>query len=435
MSNVARKLVPGLLVGSLLMLGACASTNDSPAADGGKPQSISYWSFWKEGEPQQKVIADAIAAWQKETGIQVETQWQGRSITQKLTPALNTNQVPDLVDASFAKLAPALMETKQYAPLDEAYTKKLDGDKTLKELLPSKYTENSGLMVDGAAWMVPYTISSEAIWFNAAKHPEPKSAPPKTWDEFSALLTKLKADGMTPLAQDGDIGGYNSMWFVSGLVREQGPGAFRKLVEDKTGEAWKAPEVRAIAQRIQKLVADGMFITGYNASKFPAQQQAWATNKAVLLLNGSWIPTETSTYAESGFEYASFPMPTEQQDKTYTRTDFIGFAVPKKSDAPDWAADLAAFTMRKEYQEKFASEANVLPVREDVDVSKELAGVKSEITKADAVYQQNDGVTTPGYIEKVFWPVMNDLVLGNIKADEFINRMVEGQAQYWKDQA
>ncbi|SDL80330.1 ABC transporter substrate-binding protein [Tessaracoccus oleiagri] len=441
MSTVARKLAPTLMVAALVALSACGGDTGNatdPGGQGGdsaKPESISYWSHWKEGENQQKVLAEAIAAWEEETGITVEAQWQGRTITQKLTPALNTNNVPDLVDSSFARLAPVLAETGQYASMQPAFEKTLEDDTSVADLIPKKYIEGSGLQIDGEPWMLPYTISSEAIWFNGAQHPELKESPPKTWDEFTALLDDLKAAGEVPLALDGDIGGYNAMWFVSGYVREHGPGSFAELVADESGESWKSDEVRAMAERVEALVQQDVFIDGYNASKFPAQQQEWATNKAALLLNGSWIPTETGTYAAEGFEFASFPMPTEQQDKVYTRTDFIGFAIPSKSDAVDWAADLAAFTLQKEYQEKFASEAKVLPVRDDIEVSPELAGVMSEIEKADAVYQQNDAVSHPGYIEKVFWPIHNELVLGNIGADEFINRMAEAQAQYWQDQS
>lgn len=448
MSSAARTLVPTLFAGALFALTACGAGGETPVAtpgEGGsaassetsapKPESISYWSFWKEGENQQKVIAEAIADWEAETGITVEVQWQGRTITQKLTPALNTNNVPDLVDASFARLAPVLAETDQYASMQPAFERELEDGQTAADVIPTKYTEGSGLTIDGDPWMLPYTISSEAIWFNAAQHPDLVSEPPRTWDEFTSLLDDLKAEGVTPLALDGDIGGYNAMWYVSGYVREHGPGSFKELTADESGEAWKSDDARAIAERVEQLVQQDVFIDGYNASKFPAQQQAWATNKAALLLNGSWIPTETGTYAAEGFEFASFPMPTEQQDKVYTRTDFIGFAIPDKADAAAWAADLAAFTLKKEYQDKFAAEAKVLPIRGDVEVAPELAGVMAEIERADAVYQQNDAVSDPGYIEKLFWPTVNELVLGNIGADEFVNRMAEAQAQYWKDQS
>lgn len=435
MSNVARKIIPGLLAGAMVALTACGGGGEAPGAESAdKPQSISYWSYWKDGEPQQKVIAQAIADWEKETGIKVEVQWQGRSVTQKLTPALNTNKVPDLVDSSFSKLAPILAETKQAAPLDEAYATKLEDGKSAGDIIPAKFQEYEGLMVDGKPWMVPYQITTEAVWYNAAKHPELKSAPPKTWDEFMKTLADLKSSGMAPLAQDGDIGGYNGMWFVSGYVREHGPGSFMKLVEDKTGEAWKSEDAKTIAQRIEKLVADGSFLDGYNASKFPAQQQAWASDKAALLLNGSWIPTETSTYVAKGFEFGAFPLPSEQQDKKYTRADFSGFAVPAKAKNAKWGANFATFLLKKKYQDALGSEAKILPIRDDSTVVPELQILKDEIASADAVYQQNDGVTLPGYTEKVFWPVLSELVLGNIKSDEFVNRMAEAQASYWKDQ-
>src|SRR6185437_4420632 len=108
---------------------------------------------------------------------------------------------------------------------------------------------------------------------------------------------------------DGDIAGYNSAWFSNLMIHSGGPGSLYKIAADKTGAAWDSPAVLAAAQKVQALAQGGYLINGYNASKWPAQQQAWANGGADLLLNGSWIPTETGTYAAKDFQYSSFPFP------------------------------------------------------------------------------------------------------------------------------
>lgn len=167
MSKVARRGGAILLAGALtLSMAACGSKDDSSSTGSGeeeKPASIQYWSHWKKDEPQQKVLAQAIADWEQKTGIKVDAQWQGRSITQKLTPALNTKNVPDLVDTSFARLAPVLAETKQAVSLEDAFKIEVEDGKTVGDLIPSKYIEGSGLVIDGKPWLLPYTISSEAV--------------------------------------------------------------------------------------------------------------------------------------------------------------------------------------------------------------------------------------------------------------------------------
>ncbi|UVJ38902.1 ABC transporter substrate-binding protein [Arthrobacter sp. CJ23] len=443
MGKAARHLRPlALLLGAALAMSttACGGAGEaSPAAESVdisgpiSGQSINYWSMWKEGEPQQKVIAKAIADFQQETGATVSVQWQGRSNTEKLVPALNTNNVPDLVDGTFAKLAPVIGDTGQASPLTSVYAHQIDG-KPVKALIPEKFT-SAGVFngEDGQPWMVPYSVSSDAIWFDAAKHPELKAKPPASWDEFIKVLDRLKAGGTAPIAADGDVAGYNSMWFVTSMLRLKGSGSFKALVEDKSGAAWDDPAVLEAAKKVESLVKGGYLNSGYNASKFPAQQQLWANGSAALMLNGSWTPTETGTYAAPGFDYSSFQFPSIDSKPASARVDFIGFAVPAKSKNQVPAQRLAAFLLGSKYQNALGTEAKVLPVRADAPVAPAVASVKAAIDAAPATHLQNDGVTFPGYMEKVFFPKDDELFLGKSSASEFVAKMKAAQIQYWKD--
>lgn len=443
MGKTARHLRPlAALLGAALALSttACGGATDASAPAGAvdisgsiSGQTINYWSMWKDGEPQQKVIAAAIADFEKETGATVSVQWQGRSNTEKLVPALNTNNVPDLVDGTFAKLAPVVGETGQASPLTSVYSYEVDG-KAVNSVIPEKFTSNGVFKgEDGQPWMVPYSVSSDGIWFDAAKHPELKAKPPATWDEFMEVLDKLKATGTAPIAADGDIAGYNATWFVTSLLRLKGAGSFKALVEDKSGESWDDPAVLDAARKVEALVDGGYLNSGYNASKFPAQQQLWANGDAALMLNGSWTPTETGTYAAQGFEFSSFQFPSMGDKPASARVDFIGFAVPAKSKNQVPAQRLAAFMLGGKYQNALGTEAKVLPVRADAPVAPAVESVKAAIDAAPATHLQNDGVTFPGYMEKVFFPKDDELFLGKSSAEDFIAKMKDAQIQYWKD--
>ncbi len=446
MSNVARKLLPALLTGAMLALAACSGGGDTPAepaptGENGepaalpeKPESISYWSMWNEGETQQKVIAEAVKAWEEETGIKVDVEWQGRGVVQKLTPALNTNKVPDLVDAAYNKIAPILVTTGQAGSLQGAYDTEVDGEK-VSDLIPEKYlSDNTNLTLeDGTPWMLPYSISSEGVWFDAATHPDWSSNPPETWGDFVTVLDELKSSDQAPLAIDGDIGGYNSAWFSSLMIGEHGPGAVDELITSEDGSAWDAPEVVEIAKRVEDLASGGYFIPGYNASKFPAQQEAWGSGKAAMLFTGSWIPAETSTYVKDGFVYDSFPLPTDSEKK-YARAEFVGYVSPTKAKNTEWASNLAASVLSLDVQNAYGTEAMSLPVRLDAEVSPELQSIVDHLAAADGVYAAFDGAIYPGYIDKVLFPINNDLVLGKISGEEFVSNMKDATVDYWKNQ-
>ncbi|MEO6529452.1 MAG: extracellular solute-binding protein [Specibacter sp.] len=429
-SRIARTLA--VLAGASLALTACGGGAGSPQAsqEGG---TLTYWSMWKEGEPQQKVIAGAIKDFEAATGATVKVQWQGRSNVQKLVPALNTNNVPDIVDGPYAKLAPVIGDTGQALPLTDAYATDVEGKK-VSELIPAKYVKVSNIKdADGNPWMLPYSLSSDGFWYDAAKNPDLESTPPASWDDFMALLEKYKSEGKVPLAADGDVSGYNSMWFTTALVRSDGPGAFAKVAEDKTGAAWDQPAVLAAAKKVEQIARGDYLIKGYNASKWPAQQQVWATGDAELLLNGSWIPTETSTYADPAFKFASFPFPPVAGQPDSVRADFVGWAIPRKAKSPKLAQELATFMLGKKYQDAYGTDAKVLPVRQDAATAPEMASVKKALDSAEEVYLQNDGVTAPGYVEKILWPIDDELFLGKLTAEEFVAKMKAAQIGYWKD--
>lgn len=433
MRIVSRLIRPlALATVSALALAGCG-TGSSGTSAGGSNGPITHWSMWKEGEPQQKVIAGAISDFEAETGIQVKVQWQGRSNTDKLVAALNTNNVPDIVDQTFAKLATVLGDPGQAKSLGDAYAADVEGSK-VSALVPAKYSSLENIQnKDGQPWLIPYSLITDGIWFNAAKHPELVTAPPKDWAGFLALLDKIKSSGVAPIAADGDIAGYNSMWFTTLMNRAGGTGSFRKLVSDRTGASWDDPAVLRVAQDVEQLVRGGYLIKGYDASKFPAQQQAWGAGKADLILNGSWIPAETKSYSAAGFQYGSFPLPGESAKAPLARTDFTGFAVPAKSKNAQAAQKLATYLLRKKYQDAFGSQATVLPVRSDAAVPDALKKAKESLDSASGIYLQNDGVTYPGYIEKVFGPLDDQLFLGKISSQEFVSQMKTAQIQYWKD--
>ena len=75
----------------------CASC--AKKAETAKPQAkLVYWTMWNEAEPQGTVIAEAVAAFTKETGIEVEVNFNGREIRKTLQPALDAGETIDVFD-------------------------------------------------------------------------------------------------------------------------------------------------------------------------------------------------------------------------------------------------------------------------------------------------------------------------------------------------
>lgn len=431
MSNVARKLlIPALLV-SLAAVSACSGGPEEN--EGEASTEFTYWSMWKEGEPMQEVLNTAITDFEAESDITVNVQWQGRDNIKRIVPTLSTPTVPDLVDSSYVKLYPSIVASGQAKGLEDAWDTDVDG-KPLTDVIPARYLETIDITNDDdQPWMVPYTLTSDAIWFNATTHPELKENPPTTWDEFITLLDDMKANGEAPIALDADIPGYGAYWFYTALMRNSGPGSLFEIASDETGEGWKDPMVLDAAEKVQQLVDGGYFISGYDASKFPSEQQKWASDEAALLFMGTWAPIETKPYASPDFEYASFPFPKTSGDHYSARTDFAGFAVPASAKHADAAEKFAAFVLREKYQ-ALASEAGQLPIRDDLTPPAVQEAVFAHLQEADGFHQQNDGVAFPEYQQNVFDLNNDNLILGKTNAQEFVDAMAQGTKDYWEAQ-
>lgn len=440
-SGALRLVAPGVVA---LAVAACGGTPGSPAASSpaagsttpttgasSAPGSFTYWSMWKEGEPQQKVLQAAIDSFTKDTGITVEVQWQGRAVLTKLVPTLNTDEVPDLVDHSGNSVRAALVPDGQAKDLSDAYALDIPGEagKKVSDVIPSKFVD---LVRDdsGKPFMVPYEVASAAIWFNAADLPHVKASPPTTWDAFVKLLDEAKAAGRAAIAQDTDSD-YNAYWTSEALIKVLGPGGLYRVATDKTGAAWDDPKVLDAVKKIEQLVKGDYFIKGYDSSTWPAQQQAWAKGEADFLFMGIWAPSETAPDAKTGFQYDSFQFPSLGGADS-VEAGVIGWAIPAKARNAAPAEQFMAYFLNKDRLVGIATESLNLTPRVDVAVPSQLTSIKAAIdTRPFRAWL--DGLTDlPDYVSKVFEPVTNDLLWGKISAEEFVANIKNATIDYWK---
>ncbi|MCC2593691.1 extracellular solute-binding protein [Tessaracoccus sp. OS52] len=438
MKRIATMLVAIVLT---FTLGACtaiqrATEGEAPAGEESK--SFTYWSMWSEGEPQQVMAQKAIDEFTAETGIEVKVEWIGRDNMKKLSPTLNSPESPaDLVDAAQRNIKSVLASTDSSLSMNPVLDANIPGeDVTVRSVIPEEYWDM--VTDDGDTWMVPYQVISSAFWYNGATHPELDGQYPKTWDEFIAWLEAAKAEGATPIAQDGDIANFNLYYFAELAVRNTGPGELNAAAGDPSGEALKAEGFVNAAKQVQQLVDGGYFVDGYSSSKWPAMQQKWAENEAELIYNGTWIPHETKASAGDEFEYRAFPMPEAAPGGNMSQeVSFIGFGIPAKAPNAEAAQEFITYFMNKERLSRVSSEVGNMTPRGDIEVPEALTDIKQMIDDAPAVHGQFDQIIDDhgDWTTKVLIPLTNQLVFGEISAEEFSAQLPATSAEYWKNNA
>lgn len=418
---------------SLLVVGcsSSASPSETPASES---KELTYWSFLTVDEPDAAVLAKVFTDFETETGIKVNVEWQGRDVLQKVMAAVKTDNVPDLTDQDNNRLQGLLANNGYARDLSGLYGTAVHGeDTTLGELVGDRY-DSLTKGEDGKYFMLPFTLQPYVWWFNGNKFPDLAESAPSDWAGMNETLQRIKSGGVPPLALDADHTDYDRAMVATAIVRAVGPGNLLKTIQDPTGEAWDTPEMRKAIDLFVEWADKGFYAPGYDSSKFPAIQTEWAQNRAALLYNGGWIPSETMEYVADDMDFRAFNFPPiDEGGDASVPVAINGFAIPSTAKHPDAAEKLLAFLYSKDYMTEFTKDTMQITARSDVPVPDDLKDIRT-IVDNNTIFGVNDQVpgVVPNFDTTVFQPATQALVTGRLSTEQFIEKMKTEQKQYWE---
>lgn len=162
--------------------------------DGAK---LVYWPMWAETEPQGQAISEAVDAFVKSTGIEVEINWAGSRDTRKtLEPALSAGETVDVFDEDIERV-------------NGTWGKYLLDIQSMYDASPLNGAQNATLIElakqqgGGTLKSVPYQPSTFIMFYNKDAFTKAGiTAVPTTWDEFLADCEALKGAGVIPMTVD-----------------------------------------------------------------------------------------------------------------------------------------------------------------------------------------------------------------------------------------
>ena len=297
-------------------------------------------------------------------GTKIEMQFlENEAFKAKLPTLLQSNDPPHLFYTWGGGVLAAQAATGAIKDVTEAMD--ADGGKLKAVYSPALV---SGLSVDGKIYAVPYQTGLVSFYYNKKLFEKAgvDAASIKTWDDFLAAVTKLKAAGITPIA-----GGGGDKWpihFYWGYLamREGGKAAF-DAAKASEGDGFKSEAFIKAGQDLAALGKLEPFQQGYLGTKWPVPVGMFADGKAAMLLGFDSTAVQQHTLAADGkgldeADIGMFPFPEVAGGAgkiTDTMGGINGWVLTK--NAPPEALDFAAFLTNKENQTMMAGKSLIIP--------------------------------------------------------------------------
>ncbi len=221
---------------------------------------------------------------------------------------------------------PDIFDVNQYfynhmAAIDEGIVKPLDflydtpcvddPSKTIKDILNFQ-TMSIGHVGD-SYYLMPDTLYTSGLWYDAKMFRDLGYEVPKTWDEFVALGEKAKADGKYLLLYTTKYGGeyFQQYWFDPLLLSLdlEAYGDLQNLKEN----AWSHPAVRKALELTVDLIDRGYVDQVSGTLDIPETQMEFCNGKVLFYACGSWLEAEMAGNWPEGFELTYLPFPPQKE--------------------------------------------------------------------------------------------------------------------------
>jgi N-acetylglucosamine transport system substrate-binding protein len=226
-------------------------------------------------------------------------------ISTVVQPRINAGTPPDMINNSGSNLMDmgALVKAGQAAELTDLFAAPsldIPGKTVGDTLVPGAIQQGT---YNGKPYAVNYSFTVFGLWYNKKLFDKNSWTIPTTWTDFTALLDKIKAAGITPF---GYAGANASYYMVRALLTSAGKIGTEQVLKDldnlKPG-AWQAPAIMQAAQawgEIGNKYINKTFL-GLKHTEVQLQQDQ---DKVAFYPCGSWLENEQAKDTPPGFEYA-----------------------------------------------------------------------------------------------------------------------------------
>jgi raffinose/stachyose/melibiose transport system substrate-binding protein len=221
----------------------------------------------------------------------------------------------------------------------------------------------STLGADGGTYLWPMTASvTTLLWYR----PEmlPAAGPPETWEQFLAIGSRLREQGIVPLAV-----GNKELWpggnFAAYMAAHQaGVDRYRQILGLAPGTRLDDPAFVAAFERLGELEQRGFFNRGLNGVGTEEARSLLAQGKAAMHPIGDWLVSEVDEEQAGQFDAFRLPhLPGQQAPDALLLALSTGYMVNRRTAHPDQAAALLRHLASDEVQRAWTRAGHVSALR------------------------------------------------------------------------
>jgi raffinose/stachyose/melibiose transport system substrate-binding protein len=398
-----------------LVFTGCSKKDDSGTA------KIVYWSMWNEAEPQGQVIARAAEAFTAKTGIQVEVNFNGRDIRMTLQPALDAGETIDIFDEDIERVNNTW--GNYLLPLDTYVSQSYDttGGQPFSAVVNKTLLDLAKQIGGGSVKAIPYQPSAFITMYNKELFEKAGiTVLPKTWDELLAACAKLKAIGVAGFTVDD---AYMAALFGYTIDRIVGMDAAMAMVDNND---FSSPAVLRFGQVWENMVKNGYITAASAANVYPAGQvNDFATGKAAMYLNGTWLPNEIKGNAPN-MRWGSFGFPNIDPAGDGPEANNFGsqcFGVNKNTKYPAEAFQFIAWLTTGEWDATLANESLGIPMANASAWPAALSEAKAVVDSTTKRLPWAVGMENTAEINAKIKENFAKLITGEFNAQQFADAM------------
>jgi glucose/mannose transport system substrate-binding protein len=189
---------------------------------------------------------------------------------------------------------------------------------------------------------------------------------PTSWAEFNDTAEKMKAAGMTPVA-NGGIRWDDGMKFEIALAGID-PDIYRRAIMKLEPDALKSKQVLAAFEQLRKL--SNWMNPNIAAQGWAVNLPAFVKGDMGMVLMGGWAQGNLLKAGATDADFSSGPAPQENGPPCFDlNADCFIFWKPKGADLEAGQKLFAELVMQPSTQEMYSKITGSIPARTDVDLS------------------------------------------------------------------